>query len=57
MKEKVLIISYFDGEDVEVDLMDVADIDFNADEDFEVTVTLDDGTVYQCDQIMIEGRE
>lgn len=61
MKEKVLIISYIDNEedgpDVEVDLMDVAEIDFDPDANFYVTVTMDDGTVYECDQTMIEGRE
>lgn len=54
---KMLVISYHfeeDGEDVSVPLNSVSDIDFDDDNDFPVTVTLDNGNTYDCDYVRIE---
>lgn len=54
---KMLVIGYIDNEvdgpDIRVPLDQVADISFDADSDYEVIVSLDNGEAYECDQIEI----
>lgn len=53
---KMLVISYHfeDGEDFSVPLNTVADISFDDDNEFPVTVTLDNGNSFDCDYVVIE---
>ena len=55
---KMLVLGYIDNEvdgpDIRVPLDQVSDIGFDPDADYDVTVWLDNGKSYDCDNLTIE---